>query len=109
MSANLLSALGISLALTLLFELAFSLLCGIRNLRDLLLIILVNAVTNPAVALIYNLYPSTWIKIPLELAAISIEALYYIKYSTNISHPILFSIGANCFSFILGTVLNLIV
>jgi len=109
MRVNLLPVLGISLALTLAFELAFALLCGIRSKPDLLLIILVNIVTNPTVVLIYHLYPSRWIKLPLELAAISVEAIYYLRYARGINHPILFSIGANCFSFILGTVLNIIV
>jgi hypothetical protein len=108
MSTTFLSALGLSLALTLAFELAFSLICGIRNQRDLLLVLLVNIVTNPAVVLIYLLFPSVWVKIPLELAAIAVEAIYYSKYASGIRHPVVFSICANCFSFTLGTVVNLL-
>jgi len=109
MTDMLLSALGISLALTLVFELAFSLICGIRGRCDLLLVLLVNVLTNPAAVLIYHLYPPAWIKLPLELAAISVEALYYSRYARGIRHPVLFSIGVNCFSFTLGAVINFII
>lgn len=107
---SLLITLAISLALTLLFELAFALLTGKR--ADLLLVLLVNVLTNPAVVLLYTLSQqytplhAIAVKAVLEVLAVLTEALYYRHYASAIKRPFLFSLAANAVSFGLGLVIN---
>jgi len=112
MNRDLLSALCISLVLTLILEVGFYLLICKRNKKDLLLVILVNMLTNPIVVLTYWLFylntnwNTTLIKIPLELFAITVEGFYYNKYSQEIKKPFIFSIAANLFSFSVGVLIQ---
>ena len=55
MGNEIISSLVTSLALTLVLELLFALICGIRRWREILLVILVNVMTNPPVVLTHNL------------------------------------------------------
>ena len=109
-----LSSLGISLALTIILEFLFALLYGIRNKKDLLLLVLVNILTNPPVVLGYYLlsYYTLWneflIQIPLEILAVLAEAYYYKTYGKDFRHPLLFSLFANAFSFCMGILLNIV-
>ncbi len=106
--------LAISLGLTIVIEEAFAIAIGIRSSKSLVLIFLVNLLTNPAAVLCY--YAFTFysqlniiiIKIPIELAVILIEGLYYKKYSDTIHRAFLFSASANVFSFATGLILNAI-
>lgn len=108
MGAYIIEAMIISLLLTLLIEELFVLLAGIRNKQDLLLVLLVNVITNPMVVFLYqaaDYYLKVDMRIVtviLEVAAILVEAGYYAKYSRNIRHPLLLSIGANVVSFGIG-------
>lgn len=110
MNLSLFIALGISLASTLALEVGFFLIVGKRNKRDLLLVIMVNVLTNPAVVLLYWLaylytdWNATIVKIPLELAAILVEGIYYKKYGESFKRPFIFSLAANAFSFTIGAV-----
>jgi len=112
MSNNILIALGISLLLTLLLEVGFYLAVCKRNKKDLLLVVLVNMLTNPIVVLLYWMmywytnWNTTVIKIPLELFAIVVEGLYYKKYSAEVKRPLIFSLSANIFSFSTGVLLQ---
>jgi hypothetical protein len=113
MALRLLTALGISLVLTLALELLFALVSGKRG-KDLALVCLVNVMTNPAVVLIYfltvtyaALHPVA-IKAVLEVIALLTEAFYYHKYGAGFRRPLLFSLGANAFSFISGELISLI-
>ena len=112
MSWELLAALAFSLALTLALETGFFFLTGKRNKRDLLLVVLVNVLTNPVVVLLYwlaTLYTSwntTIVKIPLELFAILTEGYYFRKYGQSFKRPFLFSLAVNMFSFWVGVLLQ---
>ncbi len=115
MNAKLLSALGISLLLTLLFEVCFFWLTGKRNKKDLLLVCLVNILTNPVVvlfywlAVLYTSFNSVIVKILLEFSAILLEAYYYKNYGENFRHPFVFSLSANIISFGLGFFIQLFI
>ena len=107
-------ALVISLAATIILEVGFFFLTGKRNKKDLLLVVLVNVLTNPAVVLIYWLsvlyadINGALIKAPLEALAVLVEGYYYKKYAREISRPLIFSLAANAFSFFAGVLLQLL-
>ncbi len=114
MGHQLLSIMGISLGMTILFEELFSVALRIRNKKDLLLVCLVNVLTNPPVVLGYylavhytQLSPAP-VKIALELFAISIEAYYYTTRGQKIHHPVWFAIAANVFSFSIGMIIRMV-
>jgi len=112
MSGELLFSLGLSLMLTIGFEAGLFLLIGKRNKKDLLLLLLVNILTNPVVVLSYWLVAlyTDWnlyiVLIPLELFAVLTEGYYYKKYGQSFKHPFLFSLAANAFSFGTGQLLQ---
>ncbi len=106
--------LGISLGMTILFEELFAVAFRIRNKKDLLLVCLVNLLTNPPVVLAYylavyytQLSPNP-VKIALELFAISVEAYYYATRGQKILHPVWFAVAANLFSFSAGMILQMV-
>ena len=113
-STLLLSSLAISLALTVLLETGFFLLAGKRHKKDLVLLVLVNVLTNPVVVLSFWLitHYTNWNPylslIPLEVFAVLTEGYYYKKYGKEFRRPFLFSLAANAFSFGLGELLQLI-
>jgi len=105
-------ALVISLILTLILEAGFYLLVGKRNKKDLLLLVMVNIITNPVVVLSYwlavlymNWNPVLTV-ISLELGAILVEGFYYKKYGQDFKRPYLFSAAANTFSYGTGVLLQ---
>ena len=105
-------SLIVSLILTLMIETAFFFLVGKRNKKDLLLLVLVNILTNPAVVFLYwmamlhtNLNRIIVI-MHLELFAILTEGAYYKKYGQDFKRPYLFSIAANVFSYGTGVLLQ---
>ncbi len=108
-----LAALGLSLGLTLAFELGFALLWGLRG-RDLVLCALVNLLTNPPVvfcALLWRYYGPgpAWLPVPLlEALAVLTEGRFYRRDGESIRRPFLFSLCANAVSYALGLVVNLI-
>ena len=108
MNGELLSALGISLASTLILEAGFFLLIGKRNKKDLLLVIMVNIITNPAVVLLYWLavlytdINKIFTTAALEVFAVAAEGYYYKKYGWDFKRPYLFSLAANAFSLGVG-------
>jgi len=111
----LLTALTISLMLTLVLEAGFFLLTGKRDKKDLLLVLLVNVLTNPVVVLSYwlVLLLTEWNAIiafiPLELFAVLVEGYYYKKYGRDFKHPYLFSLTANMLSFWMGVLIQYLV
>ena len=112
MNGVILASLAISLILTLALETGFFFIAGKRNIKDLLLLVMVNIITNPAVVLIYwlmimytDLHRAAII-VPLELFAVFIEGRYYKKYGHDFKHPYLFSIAANAFSFGSGVIIQ---
>ena len=106
-------ALAISLFLTVVFETVFFFITGKRVKKDLLLVILVNVLTNPVVVLLYWLsvlytdWNRTLVKIPLEIFAVLTEWYYYKKYGQTFKRPFVFSVTANAFSFTVGVLLQL--
>ena len=105
-------ALVVSLTLTLLFEIGFFLLVGKRNKKDLLLLVMVNVLTNPIVvssywlAIRYTNWSRVLITTPLELFAILTEGFCYKRYGQDFKRPYLFSIAANAFSYGAGVLLR---
>jgi len=114
-NSSLIAALAISLCLTILFEVGFYLLTGKRNKKDLLLVILVNALTNPIVVLLYWIayFNTNWNTIiiitPLELFAVITEGYIYKKNAQSIKRPFIFSLAANALSFTLGILIRQII
>lgn len=110
-----LQAIGISLCLTIVLEILFAVIVGIRGKRDLLLLILVNILTNPPTVFTYYLlaYYTSWnrwvIQIPLEIIVILVEAYYYKSYGKEFRRPFLFSLLANLFSYGIGVILSIAV
>ena len=108
----LLTALAISIALTIALETGFFLLIGKRNKKDLLLLLLVNVLTNPVVvltywlAVLYTNWNAVIIIIPLEVLAVLIEGRYYKKYGRDFKRPYLFSLAANIFSYGIGLLIQ---
>ena len=104
-------SLGASLGLTLVFELAFALLWGLRG-RDLLLCALVNLLTNSIVVfctLCWRHYgpDPAWLPVPfLELLAVLTEGHFYRRDGQRVRRPFLFSLCANAFSYGLGLLLS---
>jgi hypothetical protein len=110
----LLTSLIISLILTIILEEIFAVAVGIRCKRDLLLLGLVNILTNPIVVLSYFLAANytTWnlilVTIFLESLAIIVEACYFRTYGNTFRHPFLFSICVNLFSYGIGKIISVI-
>ncbi len=97
----LIESLAISLVLTLVFELLFALVWGVRG-KGLVLVILMNVLTNPAVVVLHHL--TGWIYI-LEIAAILVEGFCC---RGMIKKPWLFAVCVNVFSYTAGEILQLI-
>jgi len=107
-----------SLVLTLVLEVGFFLFAGRlfttgkRSKKDLLLVIMVNVLTNPVVVLSYwlSFYYTNWnltlVKIPLEAFAVLVEWWYYRKYGEGFRRPFFFSLSANAFSFFTGLLIQ---
>ena len=73
----------VSLGLTAALEEGFGWLAGVRDRWDMLLVLLVNLLTNPAVVFLYHVnclylgWNRTVITVGLEAAAIAVEAVCY--------------------------------
>ncbi len=115
MQFDLVWTLLISLGLTIVLELAFALIFKVRRTYDLILVIVVNIITNPAVVLLNYLLlrhtdiPQLLIVLILEAAAVLVEGIYYKRYAEKVRRPFLFSLGANTFSYFIGLILTKIV
>ncbi|HIS21755.1 MAG TPA: hypothetical protein IAB43_12360 [Candidatus Spyradocola merdavium] len=106
MLADLPRRLLLSLALTLLLEGAFARLCRVRGRRNACLVLLVNLLTNPPVALVGNLFPFWPVHLALEAAAVLVEGAIYARLAEGLRRPLLFSLGANAFSYLTGAALR---
>ncbi|MCL1895677.1 MAG: hypothetical protein FWG03_03930 [Clostridiales bacterium] len=82
--------------------------------KDLLLVVLVNIITNPVVVLLFWLakaytgWNTIAVLIPLELFAVLLEGCYYKIYGKGFARPYLFSAAANMFSFWMGMLIQAI-
>lgn len=105
---------GVSLGLTLVIEEVAALVWGIRKRKDLLLICLVNIMTNPAavfLAWIWRMYmPPGAGKIVfyllVEAAVVITEGRIYRAYLQGSRHPMKYSLAANGCSFFLGLLIG---
>lgn len=104
----LLEMFTVSLVLTWLIELTVAAVMGFRDRRSLLLVILVNLLTNPAAVLLCHLGIP---QLPVELAVIAVEAWVYTSFSKDdrwqISHPIILSVAANLIAWFAGIFLQM--
>ena len=106
----LIASLLISLGLTLLLELGFALVWGVRK-KGLILVLLMNILTNPVVVFLYTISVSVlgWTGflpvLILELAAIVVEGFCCRGF---IQKPWLFVLCVNCFSYFTGELLQLL-
>ena len=97
-----------ALLLTLTFELLFALVWGVRKDR-LLLVVLMNIMTNPAVNLLHYLavyllgWPAFWVIPVLELAAVITEGFCC---KGVIRRPWLFAVLINAFSYSMGALIQ---
>ena len=113
MTGRWLLSLGVSLALTLAFELGFALLCGKRG-RALGFVALVNVLTNPVVVCTVLVWrtlgmPGYWALIAaLECAAVLTEGFIYKRSGADFYRPYLFSLAANAVSYSLGLLISLL-
>lgn len=106
MGSYLFEMFGISLLLTLAIELPISFLLGIRQ-HNLLLILLVNILTNPAAVLLHWLgFP----QIPIEIGVAAMEASIYFWFSKDknwhIPHPLGLALTANGASWVFGILIQ---
>ena len=110
-TSQLLHSLLISLLLTLVLELLFALIWGVRK-RGLVLVILMNILTNPAVVLLHFFCIAFlgWTGflpiLVLELAAIVIEGFCC---RGMIRKPWLFAVCVNVFSYAIGELIQLLI
>ena len=97
-----------ALLLTLTFELLFALVWGVRK-DGLLLVVLMNIMTNPAVNLLHYLavyllgWPAFWVIPVLELAAVIAEGFCC---KGVIRRPWLFVVLINAFSYSMGALIQ---
>ena len=101
----------ISLGLTLFFELLLALLWRVRG-RDLILVALVNVLTNPAVVLLHHLllpHGALLHTVLPEIGAVATEAVIYCRKENRIAHPLFFALVANGLSYGLGLLVQLVV
>lgn len=93
----------ISLALTLGIELAVGYAMGMRCRDQVLLLVLVNFLTNPAAVLV------NWLgipQIPIEFVVVLVECLVYFLFSRDrkwqITHPVMLAVVSNAVSWTIG-------
>ncbi|NCB94410.1 MAG: hypothetical protein EOM40_17905 [Clostridia bacterium] len=109
---------GVSLAVTLIIEIIAAYLMGVRKRKGIVVVILVNILTNPAAVLLAWLgsqhiqkYGDTFVQIPIELVVIFIEAAVYRSYAkaeeVMAKHPIFLSVTANLCSWGTGVLIQL--
>ena len=106
-------SLGISLLLTWALESIAYLFVKKKCLRDFLVLLLVNLVTNPIVVLIsvgaaLDGFAELALTAVLEVSAVLAEWLLYKNCAKNISRPLVFALCANAFSYFTGLILQLL-
>lgn len=107
MTKYLLEMFGISLGLTLVLELAVARVLGLKNRRYILVLILVNLLTNPPAVLLH------WLgvpQIPLEIAVVLVEAGVYRLFageeSWDLPKPVWLSLICNGVSWGTGILIS---
>ena len=104
---------GVSLILTLVTELAIAFVFGLRTGKNMLLVVLVNVLTNPPAVLcnwLCRMYLPDYHRISVQLAietvVVIVEAFVYCLYARDerrqIKRPVLLAFAANGCSWLLG-------
>ena len=108
-------SLLLSLAVTLVAEVSVALLLGFRDRCSLLVVFLVNIVTNPVVVYLLNLQyhygvllPEMPLTVLLEIGAFVTEALLYRLVFKGEGHVWRLSLILNAASYLLGVVVNIL-
>lgn len=96
----------LSLVLTLVLELFYAWIWGVRG-KDFLVILLMNLLTNPRVVMWYNDHRELGLLIHTvlpELVAVITEILILKWFAKDIRKPVLLGICINTFSFFAGLI-----
>lgn len=110
---------AVSLALTLVTELAIAFLFGLRTRKNVLLVVLVNALTNPPAVLcnwLCRLYLPCYRRVPVQLvieaAVVIVEAFVYCRFARDeqrqIKRPVLLAVTVNGCSWLLGLLIGVL-
>lgn len=105
----------LSLVLTWIMETLVFLALGIRKRKDLLLLAVLNLLTNPVTVTIYDLQPFhhgffSWsIQIALEVFVVLTEGSLLYKYMESRKNPWLASLAANGISYLCGVVYGIVI
>lgn len=109
------TSLLLSFGITVFVEIGVALLLGLRDRRSLLIVFLVNAVTNPVVVFLLNvqylygiLLPKIPLTILLEFAAVITEALLYRFALKGNLNPVILALLLNAASYLGGVVVNIL-
>ncbi|MDD3401354.1 MAG: hypothetical protein PHT58_06985 [Eubacteriales bacterium] len=99
--------LALSLGLTLIFELVYSICVGVRG-RDVLLIVMMNVITNPVTVFLTLMfgYKYRWIEYPLEVGVVVVEWLLLRRFAVNVNKPFWLAVGLNLFSYGAGLIVT---
>lgn len=108
---------GISLALTMVIELAIAFLFGLRTRENVLLVVFVNVLTNPSAVLcnwLCRLYLPYYNRVPVQLvieaAVVIVEAFVYSCFARDgqrrIKRPVILALTANGCSWLLGVLVG---
>ena len=103
--------------ITITIEISISRFCKIKTPKDIINIILANAITNPLVVTIpfyFNIYYGVWYRhislFLLEIITVFVEGKLYKKYLNNKQkNPYYLSFLLNISSFLIGTILHRII
>ena len=99
---------------TILIEIVVGLIIGIRNKRDLLIILLVNVFTNPLVTSIPTLIYISWGSTPYIISLILLELFAFVSegfiYKKVLNYkkinPFIISLILNLSSYLIGLLIN---
>lgn len=120
MGSYLIEMFTVSLALTIVVELAVAFLLkrteGARQAKYVLLVILVNVLTNPPAVLLCQLgklhmpmVPEIFIELALEMLVVTVEAWIYRSFAKSprwkIDRPVRLAVTANVCSWLTGVIL----
>lgn len=98
---------GVSLLLTLILEIPIAFCFGIRGRKGVLLVILVNILTNPAAVLLCRLGAP---QIVVELGVVAVESAVYLWFSRDkswkIPHPVWMAVVCNGISWLTGMLIQ---
>lgn len=99
---------GLSLGLTVAIELIVGWLFGLHSREQLLLLILVNVLTNPAAVWLHHFMGLP--QLPIEIAVVIVECYVYHSFQQELhrSRPLLLSLTANGASWALGLLIQLL-